>query len=62
MTKRALGGHPNAVIADWVHCRPCELLELARDAGPVYPDGEPVPEDKRQGWRLELRLNDEIDN
>lgn len=48
------GGHPNAIGVDWVYCRVCELLEIARKAGPPQKDdnGDPAP-----GWRLELQLN-----
>lgn len=40
------GGHPNALVAVWKHCRVCELIAQAEDAGP------PVPEIK--GWRISL--------
>lgn len=41
------GGHPNAIVAVWRHCRACEVLERARKAGPPEPD---IP-----GWHLELQ-------
>jgi hypothetical protein len=34
----ALGGHPNALIAVWKHCRVCEIQERALQAGPPNKD------------------------
>lgn len=49
--KPDLGGHPNAVVAVWRHCRVCELIEQAREAG---PPGE------EHGWHLTLQHNHAI--
>lgn len=46
--KTDLGGDPNAVVPVWKHCRVCELVELARKAGP--PSEDP-------GWHLTLKHN-----
>lgn len=43
--REAEGGDRNALVARWVFCRPCELLEQARNAGPPSED---------LGWRLIL--------
>lgn len=44
--KPSLGGEMDALVAVWRHCRPCELLARARDAGP--------PDPETPGWRLVL--------
>ena len=46
------GGHPNAVVPVWRHCRVCELIEQAREVGP--PDKDRVP----HGWHLQLQHRD----
>lgn len=43
-----LGGDRNAVVPVWKHCRVCELIEQARDAGPPTED---------KGWHLTLQHN-----
>ena len=45
----ALGGHPNAMVAVWKHCRVCELIAQAREAGPPAGDGT------QHGWHLTLQ-------
>lgn len=46
--KPDLGGDMNAVVPVWKHCRVCELIEAAREAGPPSKDG---------GWHLTLKHN-----
>lgn len=46
--KPELGGHMNAVVPVWKHCRVCELIKAANDAGPPTEDG---------GWHLSLKHN-----
>lgn len=48
MWKPELGGEPNAVVPVWKHCRVCELIEKAREAGPPTED---------PGWHLTLKHN-----
>lgn len=43
------GGNPNAVIAEWVFCRVCELVAQAQAAGP------PTEVEGAPGWRLTLK-------
>lgn len=45
-----LGGDFNAVVPVWKHCRVCELIGLAREAGPPDPD-------TKHGWHLTLKHN-----
>ena len=47
--KESQGGRRNAVVAKWVFCRPCELLDMAKAAGP------PTDTPEAPGWRLVLR-------
>lgn len=47
--KPELGGHRDAVIAVWRHCRVCEVSQRAQKAGPPHPD---LP-----GWHLVLEHN-----
>lgn len=49
--KPSLGGHPNAVVAEWMFCRVCEVIANARDAGPPGQDGDTTP----PGWHLITR-------
>ncbi|HEX6516494.1 MAG TPA: hypothetical protein VF049_13055 [Nocardioidaceae bacterium] len=46
--KPELGGHRDAVVPVWKHCRVCELVEQARKAGPPTED---------PGWHLTLKHN-----
>jgi len=49
--KPDLGGDPNAVTAEWRHCRVCELIGAAQEAGPPKGGGA------KHGWRLVLNHN-----
>lgn len=52
MWKPELGGHNDAVIAVWKHCRVCEVAARAEKAGPPHPD---LP-----GWHLVLQRNPNV--
>jgi hypothetical protein len=47
------GGDPNALVAVWKHCRTCELVEAAQEAGP--------PEPSIKGWHLVVQRRDGTD-